>query len=82
MPTFSNSNAFIIISLNCIHEGALDFVEDHHTEYEEDSHEGEAVAEGEPGEVALTEGCIFEGLNDGGHWVGHDECSKGAFGDH
>ena len=82
LPTFSNSIAFIIISLNCIHEGALYFVEDDHTEYEEDGHEGETVAEGEPGEVALTEGRIFEGLNDGGHWVGHYDGTESIIGNH
>ncbi len=68
--------------LNGIHEGALYFVEDHHTEYEEDGHEGEAVAEGEPGEVALAEGRIFEGLDDRGHWVGHYDGTESIIRNH
>ena len=30
--------------LNCVHEAALDFVEDDYTEEEEDTHKGETIA--------------------------------------
>ena len=68
--------------LHRIHERALDFVEDDDAEEEKDAHEGEGVGEGCPGEVALTEGGVFEGLDDGGHGVGKDEGAEGAFGNH
>ena len=56
-----------------IHERALDLVEDDNAEDQQDGHEGEAVANGCPGEVTLAEGNVFEGFDDGSHRVGHDE---------
>ena len=70
------------LALNRIHERALDLVEDDDAEEEQDAHEGEGVGEGCPGEVALTEGGVFEGLDNGGHGVGKDEGAEGAFGNH
>ena len=60
----------------------MDFVEDDDAEEEEEAHEGEGVGEGGPGEVALAEGGELEGLDDGGHGVGHDEGAEGALRDH
>ena len=55
--------------LNRIHEGALDFIEDNNAEEKENHHEGETIAKGGPGEIALAQGSVLEGLDDGGHRV-------------
>lgn len=55
--------------LNSVHEGALYLVEDYDAPEHEDAHEGEAIAKGSPGEIPLTKGGIFEGLDDRGHGV-------------
>ena len=65
-----------------IHEGALDFVEDDDAEEQQDAHKYEGVAEGEPGEVTLAEGDVFEGLDDRGHRVEHDDGAQCRVCDH
>ena len=72
----------LTLTLHRIHEGALDLVEDDDAEEEEDGHEGEGIAKGEPGEIAFTKGSVFEGLDDGGHRVQHDQCATFLVGHH
>ncbi len=69
-------------TLDGVHESALYLVENDHTEQEQQDHEEEAVAEGEPGEVALAQGGVAEGLDDGGHRIGEDERAKRALRHH
>ena len=68
--------------LNSVHERALHLVEDNDAPEHEDAHEGEAIAEGAPREIALTKGGIFEGLDDRGHGVQHDDGVQGLVSDH
>lgn len=67
---------------HCIHESLLDLVEDEDAEKHKKRHEGEAVAEGAPREVALTKCDELKGLNNGGEWVGKDEGVETGIGDH
>ena len=69
-------------TLDGVHEGALYFIENDHADQEQQGHEEEAVAEGEPGEVALAQGGVAEGLDDGGHRIGEDERAKRALRHH
>ena len=69
-------------TLDGVHEGALYFIENDHADQEQQDHEEEAVAEGEPGEVALAQGGVAEGLDDGGHRIGEDERAKRALRHH
>ncbi len=69
-------------TLDGVHEGALYFIENDHADQEQQGHEEEAVAEGGPGEVALAQGGVAEGLDDGGHRIGEDERAKRALRHH
>lgn len=60
----------------------MDLVEDDDAEEEEDGHEGEGIAKGEPGEIAFAKGDVFEGLDDGGHRVEHDDGAQCRVCDH
>ena len=51
-------------SLYGVHKRALDAVEDDDADGEEHDHEGEAVAQHPPAELALAEHAVFEGLDD------------------
>ena len=65
--------------LNRIHEGTLDLIEDNNAEEKEDHHKGETIAKGGPGEIALAQGSVLEGLDDGGHRVEHNQRAESAF---
>lgn len=61
--------------LYCIHEVALDAVEDDDGEEEGDAHEDGAVEKAAPVEGATTHAAVFEGLEDGGEGVESDDVS-------
>ena len=68
--------------LYCIHETALHLVEDDYTKQQQDTHEDKTIPQSPPGEIALAEGGILEGFDDGGHGVEHDKGAQCLIGDH
>ena len=69
-------------TLDGVHEGALYFIENDYAEQEQQGHEEEAIAEGEPGEVSLPQGGIAEGLDDGRHRIEENQRAQRPFGHH
>ena len=68
--------------LNGVHKTALYLVEDNYAKYQQYAHEGETIAQSGPGEEALPQSGVLEGLDDGGHGVQQHDGAEGLVCDH